>query len=124
MYLINIRVLCDLCLFFFLMIRRPPRSTRTDTLFPYTTLFRSVRGEKIARLQVFHDRYADEQFEVFSMDTWFVLWRQHRDQAIPGVRHPALQIDALGQCRWIEVFAACRAPFSDPSDGSYQRIVL
>src|SRR3546814_4985187 len=29
------------CCFFFLMIRRPPRSTRTDTLFPYTTLFRS-----------------------------------------------------------------------------------
>src|SRR3546814_4527792 len=34
--------------FFFLMIRRPPRSTRTDTLFPYTTLFRS------------HDRYAHQ----------------------------------------------------------------
>src|SRR3546814_11325654 len=31
----------NLC-FFFLMIRRPPRSTRTDTLFPYTTLFRSA----------------------------------------------------------------------------------
>src|SRR3546814_4518711 len=30
------------CLFFFLMIRRPPRATRTDTLFPYTTLFRSI----------------------------------------------------------------------------------
>src|SRR3546814_20642193 len=29
------------CLFFYLMIRRPPRSTRTDTLFPSTTLFRS-----------------------------------------------------------------------------------
>src|SRR3546814_14857202 len=29
--------------FFFLMLRRPPRSTRTDTLFPYTTLFRSHR---------------------------------------------------------------------------------
>src|SRR3546814_4780437 len=28
-------------MFVFLMIRRPPRSTRTDTLFPYTTLFRS-----------------------------------------------------------------------------------
>src|SRR3546814_10133197 len=27
------------------MIRRPPRSTRTDTLFPYTTLFRSLRGD-------------------------------------------------------------------------------
>src|SRR3546814_4301492 len=32
-------------LFFFLMIRRPPRSTRTDTLFPYTTLFRSHRKQ-------------------------------------------------------------------------------
>src|SRR3546814_2050553 len=32
-------------LFFFLMIRRPPRSTRTDTLFPYTTLFRSARAQ-------------------------------------------------------------------------------
>src|SRR3546814_7115063 len=30
--------------FGFLMIRRPPRSTRTDTLFPYTTLFRSGDG--------------------------------------------------------------------------------
>src|SRR3546814_1163316 len=29
-------------LFFFLRIRRPPSSTRTDTLFPYTTLFRSL----------------------------------------------------------------------------------
>src|SRR3546814_4218948 len=30
------------------MIRRPPRSTRTDTLFPYTTLFRSVREKERA----------------------------------------------------------------------------
>src|SRR3546814_7143263 len=33
---------------FFLMVRRPPRSTRTDTLFPYTTLFRS-RGRHARR---------------------------------------------------------------------------
>src|SRR3546814_8644545 len=32
---------------FFLMIRRPPRSTRTDTLFPYTTLFRSFEARSI-----------------------------------------------------------------------------
>src|SRR3546814_19713962 len=32
---------CIVCLVMFLMIRRPPRSTRTYTLFPYTTLFRS-----------------------------------------------------------------------------------
>src|SRR3546814_11880290 len=36
--------------FFFLMIRRPPRSTRTDTLFPYTTLFRSDRGVGLHQL--------------------------------------------------------------------------
>src|SRR3546814_6498441 len=35
---------------FFLMIRRPPRSTRTDTLFPYTTLFRSLSGLAQAQL--------------------------------------------------------------------------
>src|SRR3546814_16110356 len=38
--------------FCFLMIRRPPISTRTDTLFPYTTLFRSVRlGAEVAANQ-------------------------------------------------------------------------
>src|SRR3546814_3657545 len=33
------------------MIRRPPRSTRTDTLFPYTTLFRSVRDDALQILE-------------------------------------------------------------------------
>src|SRR3546814_10169266 len=37
-------------LFFFLMIRRPPRSTRTDTLFPYTTLFRAILMTTLAAL--------------------------------------------------------------------------
>src|SRR3546814_19856034 len=44
-FLSFITVLCValfFIIFFFLMIRRPPRSTRTDTLFPYTTLFRST----------------------------------------------------------------------------------
>src|SRR3546814_6035351 len=38
------RLYTYLLCFFFLMIRRPPRSTRTDTLFPYTTLFRSKQS--------------------------------------------------------------------------------
>src|SRR3546814_20009031 len=45
------------------MIRRPPRSTRTDTLFPYTTLFRSVAGaaagvdpELLQAMQAGHER--------------------------------------------------------------------
>src|SRR3546814_20323205 len=41
MYFIVTLCLSFVMIFFFLMIRRPPRSTRTDTLFPYTTLFRS-----------------------------------------------------------------------------------
>src|SRR3546814_19189750 len=49
------------CLFF-LMIRRPPRSTRTDTLFPYTTLFRSVQlGERTSEAaQILNGLRADE----------------------------------------------------------------
>src|SRR3546814_16467044 len=48
-------VLCSyVSFFFFLMIRRPPRSTRTDTLFPYTTLFRSAElyGESDRRRRI------------------------------------------------------------------------
>src|SRR3546814_11141732 len=41
MMLLYVILLIVICYIFFLMIRRPPRSTRTDTLFPYTTLFRS-----------------------------------------------------------------------------------
>src|SRR3546814_5720001 len=44
---------------YFLMIRRPPRSTRTDTLFPYTTLFRSTSSAWERRRQGIgysHDR--------------------------------------------------------------------
>src|SRR3546814_12945957 len=40
---------------FFLMIRRPPRSTRTDTLFPYTTLFRSIATHSRAQEFYFGD---------------------------------------------------------------------
>src|SRR3546814_15009588 len=44
------------CVFFFLLYRRPPRSTRTDTLFPYTTLVRSP--EERSRLwQARHNVY-------------------------------------------------------------------
>src|SRR3546814_13348578 len=42
-------------LFFFLMIRRPPRSTRTDTLFPYTTLFRSWMNQRAVTYRRLHD---------------------------------------------------------------------
>src|SRR3546814_14015054 len=50
------------------MIRRPPRSTRTDTLFPYTTLFRSLalRGEQVADViaEVAGSRGRDERVDI------------------------------------------------------------
>src|SRR3546814_11325096 len=48
------------------MIRRPPRSTRTDTLFPYTTLFRSHQGDQDGAKGVYHINAVDcvTQWEV------------------------------------------------------------
>src|SRR3546814_10902631 len=43
------------------MIRRPPRSTRTDTLFPYTTLFRSVQRSKAGRNPAFHRKGGEQR---------------------------------------------------------------
>src|SRR3546814_9155880 len=50
--------MCNLELFFLLMLRRPPRSTRTDTLFPYTTLFRSQHRDD-HRVDEYHHRHHD-----------------------------------------------------------------
>src|SRR3546814_18815526 len=43
------------------MIRRPPRSTRTDTLFPYTTLFRSLAAAELARDDDEHPAEAEQR---------------------------------------------------------------
>src|SRR3546814_13738442 len=54
----------DMCVWFifFLMIRRPPRSTRTDTLFSYTTLFRS-EGDGLAGQGLDDDLHSTAQAE-------------------------------------------------------------
>src|SRR3546814_19492536 len=54
------------------MIRRPPRSTRTDTLFPYTTLFRSYHGVRCDHIAIRTSSYhgidrADPQVKVFAL---------------------------------------------------------
>src|SRR3546814_4779216 len=70
--------------FFFLMIRRPPRSTRTDTLFPYTTLFRSHRphlrhGEEHHHLQPGAHEHAAARGEGHRVRD---LPRRHPDQRL------------------------------------------
>src|SRR3546814_6713907 len=56
-------------IFFFLMIRRPPRSTRTDTLFPYTTLFRSSFQWK----KIYNKKHMQEQHHtLWRFGTWGV----------------------------------------------------
>src|SRR3546814_1592417 len=64
--------------FFFLMIRRPPRSTRTDTLFPYTTLFRSsstTRSFTTVGLPV---------------EQQLAMWQAYNSEALMGLRCRAL----------------------------------
>src|SRR3546814_2640193 len=58
------------------MIRRPPRSTRTDTLFPYTTLFRSVK--KLESSGYYADSY----------------WLAYNNQTFNGKPNIEMRIDA------------------------------
>src|SRR3546814_54267 len=52
--------ICKIVTLFFLMILRPPRSTRTDTLFPYTTLFRSAIIEQFRQQDVANEELASQ----------------------------------------------------------------
>src|SRR3546814_19357838 len=71
--------------FFFLMIRRPPRSTRTDTLFPYTTLFRSIDGQQDAGDVARHGaRQEDRGIAAFPIDA-----------LAPQRNQPAHRVDLL-----------------------------
>src|SRR3546814_19085506 len=72
-------------MFFFLMIRRPPRSTRTDTLFPYTTLFRSAEGYDETGLasyygNKFHGRRTSN-LEVYDM---YAFTAAHKSLPLPS----------------------------------------
>src|SRR3546814_12866512 len=74
-------LICTEC--FFLMIRRPTRSTRTDTLFPYTTLFRSTEG--------------GAQRGIYRVGRFLNSWGWLPDRACARVRHA--RCPALGKIR-------------------------
>src|SRR3546814_17261053 len=78
--------------FFVLMIRRPPRSTRTDTLFPYTTLFRS-RGtpSDIQACRAAIGQFGDTQIElVVPGDDGPGLWTDVVAKGRLGLHHAGL----------------------------------
>src|SRR3546814_19772013 len=70
------------------MIRRPPRSTRTDTLFPYTTLFRSVGG---VIPQAFQDRMNQKR------RMKMMKWPEHIKRMHEEEIELALKIDRLNE---------------------------
>src|SRR3546814_4121463 len=74
----------SLLVFFFLMIRRPPRSTRTDTLFPYTTLFRS--GLSAARRHQCLDDGGPAGAEESARRSVGFTEQNHTTDAIEGMR--------------------------------------
>src|SRR3546814_2346415 len=75
--------------FFFLMIRPPPRSTLTDTLFPYTTLFRSPHEADLLAPEREEDRRDDE----CGLQHARRHRRAGRHQGLPGGRLPAERED-------------------------------
>src|SRR3546814_15631787 len=69
------------------MIRRPPRSTRTDTLFPYTTLFRSWQGAAMLEYRV---RDSDGSFDFIELNPRY--WQSLHLDLLAGIDFPRLQM--------------------------------
>src|SRR3546814_4031428 len=72
------------------MIRRPPRSTRTDTLFPYTTLFRSRHRRRLGSHEP--HRRADDR------------WNDHRTAAVDVRASRRLSVDAASPDQTVQTF--------------------
>src|SRR3546814_6143181 len=77
------------------MIRRPPRSTRTDTLFPYTTLFRSLLlhplGLRLQLGEVFLELVDAQAVEILGLRLLLArlqVFRIHRSVSLPGRHGP------------------------------------
>src|SRR3546814_16171164 len=104
--------------FFFLMIRRPPRSTRTDTLFPYTTLFRSgftaravspaiLFGAVKGYVQTKEAKYiasSDKQFSVTVDDATYGRLLD-RVRAWPAAQQPSYALGTRHLCPFVMALA-------------------
>src|SRR3546814_2041009 len=84
------------------MIRRPPRSTRTDTLFPYTTLFRSVVGK------------ADDVARPGLLGQLAVARQE---------QHRVVHVDGLAAARMLQLGAALEVAGAQPQEGDAVAVV-
>src|SRR3546814_8931807 len=80
---------------FFCMIRRPPRSTRTDTLFPYTTLFRSIGRDAVEDVR---RNKAHQQFTGLLLTERGVL-RNHQRVVVEGLPDGEITSGGFSQTR-------------------------
>src|SRR3546814_2720421 len=93
-------------MFLFLMIRRPPRSTRTDTLFPYTTLFRSsCFGEEALiadeRRNASVTTLTRARLMRLAKDDFRKLLNEQLERRLPFA--DARKMVDAGQARWLDV---------------------
>src|SRR3546814_18967288 len=93
------------------MIRRPPRSTRTDTLFPYTTLFKPCQVKGAAHNRVVHLQRATmryKQVSISDMSAKFIMHLSTRDLTF---RLPLLRLQPLPGTSDAVVSHHCGGPF-------------
>src|SRR3546814_6645240 len=89
----------DICVFFFVLTRLPPRSTRTCTLLPHATLFRSPAFADVVDVRAAQRPLAGSCFLVQREHVYFVVARQAFDQRQQRGDHPplAIAVDAAGR---------------------------
>src|SRR3546814_8028265 len=99
------------------MLRRPPRSTRTDTLFPYTTLFRADRRSPYSRVYSFRD--------VVGLRAIAVLKQKHR-VTLAELERVARTLQAKGYRHWADVTLYVvnrQVHFRIPGSGTVEGVV-
>src|SRR3546814_14958612 len=106
------------------MIRRPPRSTRTDTLFPYTTLFRSDTGDYIVvinaeKIHVTGNKLADKMYYRFTgyignlkSETLGQALQRHPERVIETAVNGMLPKNPLGRAQYkkLKVYNGAEPP--------------
>src|SRR3546814_12357947 len=113
------------------MIRRPPRSTRTDTLFPYTTLFRSVCGEQpvefLVTKSVRMHTVGLERHQVYDVDNPHLeAWDMLAQQSGGRDRLKCRYVAGAGQddIRFFAIlFGACPIPRSEEQTSELQSLM-